>query len=110
MGHEIVYGQEKGYSVEAMLFGSLLITEDEKKESIILLGKGNPFFITVNRNTKRRRRLMMVNALLEEQRIQPIVIKSKNNVPTVIEWNGKRYVLDHIDQFKPKRKAIKKYL
>lgn len=42
-----------------------------------------------------------------ELRIIPKIIKSKNGVPTVIEWNGQRYVLDHANQFKPEKKPIK---
>lgn len=38
---------------------------------------------------------------LEEQRVLPNVIKAKNGIPTVIEWNGQRYVLDHSNQYKP---------
>jgi len=30
--------------------------------------------------------------LLEEQRVLPNVIKVKNGIPTVIEWNGQRYI------------------
>lgn len=28
------------------------------------------------------------------------VIKEKNGIPTVIEFNGKRYILDHQDRYK----------
>jgi hypothetical protein len=38
----------------------------------------------------------------------PYVVKSRNGVPTVIEWNGNRYVLDHPRHFKPeKKKSLK---
>ncbi|MEW9672910.1 hypothetical protein [Ammoniphilus sp. 3BR4] len=38
---------------------------------------------------------------LEKQHILPKVIKAKKGIPTVIEWNGQRYVLDHSSQYKP---------
>lgn len=47
----------------------------------------------------------MVKNLIE---VIPNVVKSRNGVPTVIEWNGNRYVLDHPRHFKPeKKKSIK---
>lgn len=42
--------------------------------------------------------------LLESENL-PKVKKTKTGVPTVIEWNGQRYILDNVNQQKPKRKT-----
>lgn len=36
------------------------------------------------------------------------VIKAKNDVPTIIEWDGRTYVLQHPSQGKTKPKTTKK--
>ncbi|MCQ6281682.1 hypothetical protein [Bacillus sp. EB600] len=45
---------------------------------------------------------------LLESEILPKVKKTKNGVPTVIEWNGQRYILDHVNQQKPKKNMFQK--
>jgi hypothetical protein len=43
---------------------------------------------------------MTKTILVKERLVIPNVIKVKNGIPTVIEWDGQRYVLDHYNQYK----------
>ena len=38
----------------------------------------------------------------EIQETSPTIIKSRKGTPTVIMWNGKRYILDHTNKSKVK--------
>jgi hypothetical protein len=50
----------------------------------------------------------MSSHAIATERFQPKVIKIKNGVPTIIEWHGQRYILEHKNQFRCNSKMIQK--